>query len=67
MPVTLPRKSDVDMHREDFRAATERPTRPSLNAEECTAHQDSKLAGYDRSDGVKKERWDGRDAGKLPN
>jgi len=67
MPVTLPRKSDVDMHREDFRAATARPSRPSLNAEECTAHQDSKPARYGRSDVLKKEKWDGPAAGKLPN
>ena len=35
----LPRQSDVDMHREGFQPAYMRPSMPSLNAEECTAHQ----------------------------
>lgn len=39
MPVTLPWESDVDMHREGFQPAYVRPSMPSLNAEECTAHQ----------------------------
>ncbi len=41
MPVMLPRQSDVDMHREGSHAAYVRPFMPSLNADECTAHQDS--------------------------
>ena len=38
----LPRESDVDMHRDGFHAASVRPFTPSMNADECTAHQNSK-------------------------
>ena len=44
MPVMLPRYPDVDMHRDGFHAATKRPFMPSLNADECTAHQNSNAA-----------------------
>lgn len=56
MPVMWPRQSDVEMHRASFDAAPMRPFTPALNAEECTAHQDSKLARGDRCDIAKKEK-----------
>ena len=52
----LPRRSDVDMHRAGFHAATSRPFMPALNAEECTAHQTSKCSLGARSNVVKKEK-----------
>jgi hypothetical protein len=62
-----PRQSDSDMHRAGFPAAPMRLFTLALNAEECTAHQGSKLAGVDRSNVAKKEKWDGNAVGKLPN
>ncbi len=38
----LPRETDADMRRDGSRTALSVETQPSMSAEECTAHQDSK-------------------------
>lgn len=42
VPVMLPRQSDADMRRDGSTTAQTVPIPPSMSAEECTAHQDSR-------------------------
>ena len=42
MPVTSPRQSHADMRRDGSTTAQTVPNPPSMSAEDCTAHQDSR-------------------------